>query len=122
MNSFLSRSELALAAYLPLQTGVPKIADLTRGADAFSTTQARTFAERWIVKARYDHSATWTFTDELGQPQTVATANGLSATVFEDTQTHKRYLAIRGTDDIQDRSPMRSTSACSVVAVPGPVP
>ena len=43
-----------------------------------------------------------TFTDELGQPQTVTTSNGLSATVFEDTQTHQRYLAIRGTDDVQD--------------------
>ena len=67
-----------------------------------ATLQAIAASERWLVRGRYDHSTTWTFTDELGQPQTVTTSNGLSATVFEDTQTHQRYLAIRGTDDVQD--------------------
>ena len=75
------QAELAFAAYANLSTGKPSQSELERAG--MSATQAESFASRYRVVAQ--------FTAPIGA----------SATVFADAQG-RRYLAIRGTEDLGD--------------------
>jgi Ca2+-binding RTX toxin-like protein len=84
------QAELALAAYSNLVPGMTKDAYITAlkdGGKGMSDVQARHFVD------------TWALVDQYTDPVT-----GLSATVFQEVATGKRYLAIRGTDadDVND--------------------
>ena len=85
---YLSQAELALAAYSQLKAGISGTQYLSALRDSgrgLAFDQASTFASRWrVVDQRNDSTS------------------GLSATVFEESATSKRYLAIRGTDDLID--------------------
>ena len=93
-------AELALAAYATLGSADSYLESL-RKAD-FATKQAEQFAKLWVPVAFYEHKSEpyWV----IGYPSglligPLTTTNGLSVTVFENTQSHERVLAIRGTDD-----------------------
>lgn len=76
--TYFKQAELALAAYADLAYGTPDPQKL-RDVD-MSEAQAISFSASWSVAAQY--------TDP---------ASGVSATVFEEIATGKKYLAIRGT-------------------------
>lgn len=80
-------AELALAAYADLALDIPDRNSLINMA-GLSESQADQFREKYTVVDQYN--------------VTSGAAAGLSATVFEDKETHIRYLAIRGTDDDYD--------------------
>jgi len=87
IQAYFTEAELALAAYANLNLGTlntPSQQEALRGA-GLSPSQAVRFANNWRV------------VDQLNNP-----LSGLSATVFEEITTGKRYLAIRGTDDFID--------------------
>lgn len=81
---YFKQAELALAAYANFNSDIPAQVEL-KDAD-FSTNQARTFAETYLVVAQH--------TD----------VTGLSATVFSDKVSGETFLALRGTeeDDLRD--------------------
>lgn len=81
ITEYFQQSELALAAYANLITGVPDKAALIDAG--MSDTQAASFTATYSVAAQYNDP------------------NGLSATVFADA-TGNTYLAIRGTDSAID--------------------
>ncbi|MGV8894808.1 MAG: calcium-binding protein [Burkholderiaceae bacterium] len=84
ITEFYGQSELALAAYANLTTGVSGTAytnALTDTAVGMSATQATTFASTYTVLA-----------------QSTPATNGFSATLFLNNQTGQKTLAIRGTD------------------------
>ncbi len=76
---YFKQAELALAAYANFNSDIPAQVEL-KDAD-FSTNQARTFAETYLVVAQH--------TD----------VTGLSATVFSDKVSGKTFLAICGTEE-----------------------
>jgi Ca2+-binding RTX toxin-like protein len=85
---YLSQAELALAAYSQLTpniSGTQYLSALRDSGRGLAFDQASTFASRWRVVDQKNDSL-----------------SGLSATVFEEITTSKRYLAIRGTDDLID--------------------
>ena len=90
IKDYLDYSELAQASYVNgLQVGMKGNSygvgedNIFVKADEFTIQQASNFAERYEVKAVYSDTIT-----------------GFSATLFRDTYTGKKILAIRGTDDI----------------------
>lgn len=94
MNSvmnYFSQGELALAAYANLQVGIPDPLKLQDDGRGFSAKQAEIFAQTYNVIAQYNDT-----TAEGGSN------SGLSVTVFEDKLSGEKYLAIRGTNDLQD--------------------
>lgn len=96
----LRYADLALAAYAELGIGSINIASL-RKAD-FALSQASAFESHWRVVKPFKHSneVYWITDPESGQEiGPITDTNGLSVTVFENTQSHERVLAIRGTDD-----------------------
>jgi len=96
-NEFFNNSELAQASYATLNKGEPDPKALIE--IGMTTTQAQAFADNWTVIDQYNHSESVEILDELGNPTGFyrEVSNGLSATVFEEIDTGKRYLAIRGT-------------------------
>lgn len=102
INEFFGQAELAQAAYATLNTGEPSQSELLKVG--MTLTQAQNFADNWRVIDQYDGVVEQTYVDEFGQEQTFLNPTGLSATVFEDVGTGKRYLAIRGTEpsDLSD--------------------
>jgi len=80
---YFKQGQLALAAYAKLLPGVANVVELQRAG--FSTTLANDFGDGWRI------------VDQIGN-----STSGLSATVFQEVSTGKRYLAIRGTDDLAD--------------------
>ena len=87
MNSiveYFEQSELSLASYANLTPGVDPIPALQDNSVGMSPEQAARFASKWSVVSQYTDPAT-----------------GLSATVFEEIDTGKKYLAIRGTEPVQ---------------------
>ncbi|RCS56425.1 lipase family protein, partial [Parvibium lacunae] len=75
------QSLLAQAAYANLQIGIPQQSSLRQDAN-MSVTQAAEFASQWrVVNQLNDASVT-----------------GVSATLFEEIATGKKYLAVRGTE------------------------
>lgn len=87
LNLLFTEAELALAAYADLITGslLSESQQESLRRAGMATEQAQRFAEKWLVIDQYNHSS-----------------NGLSVTVFEEVETGKRYLAIRGTQDAND--------------------
>ena len=76
-----TQATLAFAAYADLQRG-DLTAQQTKLQDVgMSPVQAVQFSSNWLVVDQYSNAFT-----------------GLSATVFQEVATGKRYLAIRGTD------------------------
>jgi len=106
MSDCSEQAELALAAYAGLSSGITGALYRRALEDAgMSVPQASHFSEQWTVVAQYNHTSDPypvydEITGELVGYQT--TTNGLSATVFEEVSTLKRYLSIRGTDDLYD--------------------
>jgi Ca2+-binding RTX toxin-like protein len=101
LAAYRVHSELALAAYAALSFGEPDQGTLEDAGMA--SAQARAFAEAWRVVTQFTHSEQIPTHDDAGNVTGyVTTSNGLSATVFEEVGTGRRYLAIRGTDDIED--------------------
>ena len=105
MSTLIQKYEyanLALAAYADFENGDPAIARLTDVG--FSESQAKKFADKFTIVAQYTHTETIEVIDEItGEVTgTVENSNGISATVFEDKETGQKYLAIRGTDDLED--------------------
>ena len=77
------QAELALAAYSNLTPGIsgqPYIDALEANGNGMTATQASAFAAEWNVVTQNND------------------ASGLSATVFQEIATGKKYLAIRGTE------------------------
>jgi len=102
-NSLLDFGSLALAAYADVD-GESSYLDALGKAD-FADPQAAAFASRWQVVEQFKHSneVYWITDPESGQEMgPITDSNGLSVTVFENTQSHERVLAIRGTDDKSD--------------------
>ncbi|MEW6292453.1 MAG: calcium-binding protein [Pseudomonadota bacterium] len=82
ITDYSKQSELALAAYAGLSSGISGAFYRKALEDAgMSQFQAERFAERWRVI-----------------DQSPASASGFSATVFAEISSGKRYLAIRGTE------------------------
>jgi Ca2+-binding RTX toxin-like protein len=106
IQSYLLQSELALAAYASLFSGIA--GDNFRAALAaggFASDQRRLFSEQWRVIDQYNHVSDPypVFDEQTGDlVRYDTTTNGLSVTVFEEVATSKRFLAIRGTDDSYD--------------------
>lgn len=101
--TILNQAELALAAYSDLDVRAVTPDDLN--AADFSRTQAYAFAPKWRVVGSFVHTSElyWITDPESGQEiGPITDTNGLSVTVFENTQSHERVLAIRGTDDKSD--------------------
>ena len=96
VQSYFNFSQLSMAAYATLSPQTPTddpVEYQTQYKNAlvaagFSQTQAADFAARYIVRDQSDP-------EQFG-------AFGFSATLFEDTLTGKRILAIRGTNDAAD--------------------
>jgi len=81
IKEYFLQAGLAQAAYGTFSGNTIEAEELTRiGAD-MSSSQAAAFVEKWQVVAQSPNSST-----------------GLSATVFEEIGSGKRYLAIRGTE------------------------
>lgn len=99
IQDYFSQAQLALAAYANLQGGNPNTVALQDGG--MSLLQANRFASEWTVVTQFKHSETHTYVDETGSTIVTTSSNGLSATVFQD-KSGKRYLAVRGTDDLND--------------------
>jgi hypothetical protein len=84
--------------------GVPSRLSLEDQGRGISSLQAARFASLWRVVEQYDHwSDPYPVYDEAGGLISfVTTTNGLSATVFEEVASGRRFLSIRGTDDRYD--------------------
>ena len=80
MNDCSIQAELAMAAYGTFSGRTIRTIELTENDVGMSTSQAAAFAEKWQVAAQYNNGT------------------GLSATVFEEIGSGKKYLAIRGTE------------------------
>ena len=90
-------SELSLAAYATLQSGVPDIQALQQDDAGMSEAQAIDFSKRWRVVDQYTHGEEMTYIDEFGQKHTFISRNGLSVTLFEAIGSGQQVVAIRGT-------------------------
>lgn len=102
LTNYFKHAELALSAYANLIAGIldsPSQQEALQQA-GLSNTQATDFAENWRVIDQYNHSEMQLLsgTDD----QYIEVSNGLSVAVFEEIESGKRYLAIRGTNDLQD--------------------
>jgi len=82
---YLTHAELSLAAYASFNTGVIDPRELVKDTVGMTAVQAAHFAATYTVISQFTDPAT-----------------GLSATVFENVADGKRYLAIRGTNDLND--------------------
>lgn len=104
ISEYLRYAELAQAAYASLTIGA--INNVGIGAlqdDAnMAPTQSQVFAKSWDVDAQYDGMVEETYYDEFGDEQTFLNPTGLSVTIFEDKETGKQVVAIRGTNDLND--------------------
>lgn len=87
ITEFYKQSELAFAAYSTLYSGISGGAytDALKANNGMTLTQATTFAAKWSIIAQSEDPMT-----------------GVSATVFQEVATGKRYLAIRGTQGPTD--------------------
>ena len=102
---YYTQAELSLASYSSLYAGISDDAYLTAlqsDGQGMSPKQAEEFAKTWRVVDQYTHSEVWTWTDEFGNETQITGTNGLSVTLFENVETGKRYVAVRGTDDLND--------------------
>ena len=97
INDFFVQSQLALAAYANLLPGSPsKTALIDAG---MSDSQATLFARDWRVVEQYTHTEQTPIYDDGGNiTGYLTTSNGLTVTVFQEVETGKRYLSIRGTE------------------------
>ncbi|NLC70239.1 MAG: hypothetical protein GX751_02640 [Desulfuromonadaceae bacterium] len=103
IEKFFKFSELSLAVYSDFYNGMEKNdyeVALKNDGKGMSSTQASSFASRYTVVDQYTHRETNEYVDEFGETQVIESSNGLSVTVFEEIETGKRYLAIRGTTPI----------------------
>lgn len=82
-STLFEQSELALAAYATLASGIPNSAELVKDSTGMSVAQASDFAQNWTVIAP-------TFNDPAG--------SGASATLFQNNATGEITLAVRGTE------------------------
>jgi hypothetical protein len=85
VQELYKEASLSFAAYanlFPGASGLPLIDALKEAK--MSASQAADFAAKWVVIDQYIDSS------------------GAAATVFEEIGTHKRYLAIRGTEGLGD--------------------
>jgi Ca2+-binding RTX toxin-like protein len=100
---YFKQSQLSLAAYADL-TGDPASYPNALREAGMSATQANKFSQQWVVMAQYNHTSDpYPVYDELGQLLRYDRAtNGLSVTLFLEVSTGRKYLAIRGTDDLYD--------------------
>lgn len=98
IKQYSLQADLALAAYATLSSGEPNTVNLE--AIGMSSSQAIDFAKCWTVVEQYTHSELVPVLDEFGLPTGEYTnySNGVSATVFEDVESGRRYLAVRGTE------------------------
>lgn len=103
-QTYLRHAELALAAYASLTKDIQGAAySAALEAAGFPPSQAGRFMNSWKVVDQYNHSEQVPISDDAGNVVGYITvSNGLSATVFEEISTSKRYLAIRGTNDPAD--------------------
>lgn len=88
ITNYFEQAELAFSAYFTLVLGMARNdyeLALRDGGDGMSPFQASAFADKWSVVDQYTDSIT-----------------GVSATVFQEITTGKRFLAIRGTNDLND--------------------
>jgi hypothetical protein len=105
ISDYFKQSELALAAYAQLSSGITGDSYISALQEAgMSPIQAQRFSQQWTVLAQYNHTSDPypvydENTGELLRYDT--TTNGLSVTVFQDSAGQK-YLAIRSTDDLYD--------------------
>jgi hypothetical protein len=85
IQNYLTQAELSLAAYATLTTSIPDENALK--GEGMAAAQASAFALKWSVVDQHTDFVT-----------------GVSATVFQEVATGKRFLAIRGTepDDVND--------------------
>ncbi|MBE0613463.1 MAG: hypothetical protein IH604_07350 [Burkholderiales bacterium] len=83
ISDYFKQAQLALAAYADLLPGLANAAELQRAG--FSFSQANQYLDNWRVVDQFRDSN-----------------SGLSATVFHEISTGRRYLAIRGTNDLLD--------------------
>lgn len=81
INGYLIQAELAMAAYGTFPGNTMAATELTGDTAGMSSLQADAFIAKWRVTAQSPDSLT-----------------GFSATVFEETSSGKKYLAIRGTE------------------------
>ena len=107
-SNYSIQAQLALAAYANLFPGIAgdEYRDaLLQDGRGLAPRQAQYFESHWRVVDQYNHaSEPYPIYDQitgdfLGYD---AKINGLSVTVFEEVGTGKRYVAIRGTDDLYD--------------------
>jgi len=99
VTDYFKQSELALAAYATLSSGVPDTQALQQEAVGMSPSQAERFAETWHVVDQYNHTEQTPIYDDGGNlTGYLTTSNGLSVTVFQKVGTNEKYLAIRGTE------------------------
>lgn len=103
VTNIFNQSELALAAYANLSSGISGA--LFRQAlenAGFAAAQASFFSSRWRVIEQYNGEPIPVL-DEFNQPTGEYTqSDALSVTVFEEISTGKRYLAVRGTQSLSD--------------------
>ncbi|MDZ7805099.1 hypothetical protein [Thiohalophilus sp.] len=83
LKVYFQQADLAMAAYASLSTGEPSQAELIRVG--MSLIQAEAFASHWRVADQFNHES-----------------SGLSATIFEEVSSERRYLAVRGTEGLSD--------------------
>lgn len=87
IKEYLDYAELAQASYSNLQkdmTGSENVLYMDAIKTEFSEKEAKSFADRYTVKAVYNDP------------------NGFSATLFQETKTGKLILSLRGTSDYID--------------------
>jgi pimeloyl-ACP methyl ester carboxylesterase len=84
IQEYFKHAELALAAYANMQVGIPD-SDRLQDEASMSDFQAAAFASKWKVVEQYTDPVT-----------------GVSATVFQAVSGGQKYLAVRGTDGLDD--------------------
>jgi|GEM_PF-884799 len=104
-NLMFNEAELSLAAYADLIPGslLSENQQESLKLAGMATEQAQRFAEQWRVVTQYNHTEQLPTYDDAGNlTGYVTSSNGLSVTVFEEVETGKRYLSVRGTQDAND--------------------
>lgn len=128
MNSlyeYFRQAELAFAAYASLFADIAGdgfVEALENDGDGMSRTQGLTFVSKWVVVDQYTHSETQEIPiyDDGGNITGYTTrtvSNGLSVTVFEDVETGKRHVAVRGTE-ITDLSDLAADGGVILHGIP----
>jgi hypothetical protein len=100
ITEYFKQAELALAAYARLD-GIVNLIDPLKEA-GMTQSQAEHFARDWRVVEQYNGEIIDDYIDEFGNPQQATILTGLSATVFQEMGSGRRYLAVRGTAGLAD--------------------